>query len=118
MARPRLADLAYEPFAQNEIRRLEQERLTALEDRIDAGLRMGRGAELVAELEQLTAEHPERERLAAALMLALYRAGRRTDALAAYQAVRNRLVGELGGEPGPELREMQQGQVSGGGGGI
>ena len=105
---PALADLAYEPFAQNEIRRLEQERLTALEDRIDAELRMGRGAELVAELEQLTAEHPERERLAAALMLALYRAGRQTDALAAYQAVRSQLVGELAVEPGPELREMQR----------
>jgi YVTN family beta-propeller protein len=105
---PALADLAYEPFAQNEIRRLEQERLTALEDRIDAELRMGRGAELVAELEQLTAEHPERERLAAALMLALYRAGQQTDALAAYQAVRRRLVGELAVEPGPELREMQR----------
>ena len=105
---PALADLAYEPFAQNEIRRLEQERLAALEDRIDAELRMGRGAELVAELEQLTAEHPDRERLAAALMLALYRAGRQTDALAAYQAVRSRLVGELAVEPGPELREMQR----------
>ena len=105
---PALADLACEPFAQNEIRRLEQERLTALEDRIDAELRMGRGAELVAELEQLTAEYPERERLAAALMLALYRAGRQTDALAAYQAVRSQLVGELAVEPGPELREMQR----------
>ena len=105
---PALADLAYEPFAQNEIRRLEQERLTALEDRIDAELRMGRGAELVAELEQLTAEHPERERLAAALMLALYRAGRQTDALAAYQGLRRRLAGELGVEPGPELRELQR----------
>jgi peptide/nickel transport system substrate-binding protein len=105
---PVLADLADEPFAQNEIRRLEQERLTALEDRIDAELRMGRGAELVAELEQLTAEHPEREWLAAARMLALYRAGRQTDALAAYQAVRSWLVGELAVEPGPELREMQR----------
>ena len=108
MAGPALADLAYEPFAQDEIRRLEEVRLAALEDRIDAELRLGRGAELVPELEQLAAEHPERERLAAALMLALYRAGRQTDALAAYQAVRRRLVEELGLEPGPELRELEQ----------
>jgi YVTN family beta-propeller protein len=103
-----LADLASEPFAQDEIRRLEQERLTALEDRVDAELRMGRGAELVPELEQLAAEHPERERLAAALMLALYRAGRQTDALAAYQGTRRRLVQEFAVEPGPELRELQR----------
>ncbi len=105
---PPLADLAYEPFAQNEISRLEQVRLAALEDRVDAELRMGWGAELVPELEQLAAEHPERERLAAGLMLALYRAGRQTEALAAYQAARRRLIEELGLEPGPELRELER----------
>ena len=105
---PALADLAYEPFAQDEIRRLEEARLAAVEDRIDAELRLGYGAELVPELEQLTGEHPGRERLAAALMLALYRAGRQTDALATYQAVRRRLVEELAVEPGPELRDLEQ----------
>jgi peptide/nickel transport system substrate-binding protein len=105
---PALADLAYEPFAQDEIRRLEEERLAALENRIDAELRLGYGAELVPQLEQLAAEHPERERLAAALMLALYRAGRQTDALATYQAVRRRLAAELAVEPGPELRDLEQ----------
>lgn len=103
-----LEEFAYEPFAQAEIARLEQTRLAALEDRIDAELRAGRGSELVVELEPLVAEHPLRERLVAALMLALYRAGRQTDALAAYRLARNRLVEELGLEPGPELRELEQ----------
>jgi predicted ATPase/DNA-binding SARP family transcriptional activator len=105
---PPLADLSDEPFARTEITRLEQARLSALEDRIEAELRMGRGAGLVAELQELAAVHPLRERLAAALVLALYRAGRQADALAEYQAVRRRLVEELGLEPGPELKELER----------
>jgi Bacterial transcriptional activator domain len=62
----------------------------------------------VPELERLVADHPLRERLVAALMLALYRAGRQADALAAFQAARGRMVDELGLEPGPEVRELEQ----------
>ena len=80
----------------------------ALEDRVDADLALGRGAELVAELEALVDEQPLRERLRGQLLLALYRSGRQADALEAYQAARRALVGELGIEPGPRLRELHQ----------
>ena len=105
---PPLADLAYEPFCQAEIARLEELRLMALEDRVDADLALGRGAELVAELEALVDEQPLRERLRGQLLVALYRAGRQADALEAYQATRHALVEELGIEPGPRLRELHQ----------
>ena len=103
-----LADFAYEPFAQAEIARLEELRLAALERRVEADLALGRHAELVAELEALVAQHPLRERLRAHLMLALYRAGRQADALAAYQAARRALVDELGIDPGPALQELER----------
>jgi DNA-binding SARP family transcriptional activator/tetratricopeptide (TPR) repeat protein len=105
---PPLADLAGERFAQGEIARLEELRLTALEERIDAELRLGLHAELAGELEALVAEQPARERLCRQRMLALYRCGRQADALDAYQAARNALVEELGIEPGKELRELHQ----------
>jgi DNA-binding SARP family transcriptional activator len=105
---PPLADLAYEPFAQPELARLEVLRLAALEDRIRADLDIGLHADLVGELEALVAEHPLRERLRGLLMLALYRSGRQAEALAAYADARHVLVEELGIEPGPELRELQQ----------
>jgi predicted ATPase/DNA-binding SARP family transcriptional activator len=105
---PPLADLSDEQFVKTEITLLEQARLAALEDRIEAELRMGRGADLVTELQELAAQHPLRERLAAALMIALYRAGRQADALAEYQAVRRRLIEELGLEPGPALQELER----------
>jgi YVTN family beta-propeller protein len=105
---PALADLLYEPFARSETERLEDRRLLALEERIDADLALGRGPELVPELERLVAEHPFRERPLGQLMLALYRAGRQAEALAAYQAGRRRLAEELGLEPGPQLRELQR----------
>jgi DNA-binding SARP family transcriptional activator len=85
--------------AQGEIARLEELRLAALEERIDAELRLGLHAELAGELEALVAEHPARERLCRQRMLALYRCGRQADALDAYQAARNALVDELGIEP-------------------
>jgi peptide/nickel transport system substrate-binding protein len=103
-----LADLEFEPFARIEVERLEEARLSALEDRIDAELAIGRHAALVSELELLVAEHPMRERLRAQQMLALYRAGRQADALAAYREARTQLVEELGLEPGPALRELEQ----------
>jgi DNA-binding SARP family transcriptional activator len=105
---PALADLAYEPFAQTEIARLEDLRLAALEGRIEAELRLGRHAELTGELEALAAEHPLREHLRGLLMLALYRAGRQAEALEAYQDARRILVEELGIEPGRKLRDLEQ----------
>jgi YVTN family beta-propeller protein len=103
-----LEEFTYEPFAHAEIARLDEARLAALEDRIDAELRTGGGADLVPELERLVTEHPLRERLLAGLMLALYRAGRQAYSLAAYRAARQRLTEELGLEPGPELRELER----------
>jgi DNA-binding SARP family transcriptional activator len=105
---PPLADLSREPFAAYEVGRLEQLRLPAVEDLIDAELSLGAGAELVGELESLIAEHPFRERLRGQLMLALYRAGRQAEALEAYQATRRTLIEELGIEPGEPLRELER----------
>ena len=101
---PPLAEFAYEPWAQAEIARLEELRLSALQDRIDADLALGRDGELVGELEPLVAEHPLSERLRGQLMLALYRSGRQAEALAAYRAARETLVETLGIEPGAALR--------------
>ncbi len=104
---PPLADFTYEPFAQQEIARLHELRLHALEQRIEADLALGRDAGLVGELDALVREHPLRERLRGLLMLALYRSGRRAEALEAFQDVRRQMVDELGLEPGPELRDLQ-----------
>jgi WD40 repeat protein/DNA-binding SARP family transcriptional activator len=104
---PPLADLADEPFAPTEIARLEEQQLAALEARVEADAAAGRHAELVSELRRLVAEHPTRERLVAQLMLALYRCGRQAEALDAYQDARQKLAGDLGVEPGPELRALQ-----------
>jgi DNA-binding SARP family transcriptional activator len=105
---PALADFAYEPFAQAEIARLEELRLVATEQRVEAELALGRHAQLVAELEALVPAHPLRESLRCKLMLALYRCGRQADALAAYHDARRMLVDELGIEPSRSLRELQQ----------
>ena len=105
---PALADLADEPFARAEILRLEELRLTAIEHRLEADLALGGGAELVGELEALVREHPLREQLRAQLMLALYRSGRQAEALDVYRETRSLLVGELGIEPGPALRELEK----------
>src|SRR6266545_4944331 len=104
---PALADFAYEPFAQDEIARLDELRLSTIEDRVEADLSLGRHAELVAELEVLVAEQPLRERRRGQLMLALYRTGRQADALAAYRDGRRTLLDELGLEPSPALRELE-----------
>ena len=103
-----LADLAYEPFADSAVARLQALKLAATEQRIDAKLALGRHGEVVPELEALVREHPYREQLRAKLMLALYRAGRQADALTAYREARHALVDELGIEPGAELRELEQ----------
>jgi DNA-binding SARP family transcriptional activator len=103
-----LADLAYEPFAQAEISRLDELRLAALEDRIEADLACGRHAEIVAELEGIVAAEPLRERPWGQLMLALYRSGRQSDALEAFRRARETLVEELGIEPGKGLRHLHE----------
>jgi len=103
-----LDDLAYEPFAQPEIARLEELRAEALEQRVEARLALGRHAEVVGELPALIEEHPYRERLRAQFMLALYRGDRQADALRAYQDARRTLVDELGIEPGEPLRELER----------
>ncbi|NIJ10750.1 DNA-binding SARP family transcriptional activator [Saccharomonospora amisosensis] len=92
---------------------LDAERLTVLEDCLDAELDLGRHTEVVGELEGFLAEHPLRERAAAQLMLALRRGGRQADALAVYTRTRSRLVEELGVEPGAELRRAQAMVLSG-----
>ena len=105
---PALADLAYEPFAQTEIARLEELRLTAWEDRVEADLALGRHAELVPELESLVNRHPLRERLRGQLMRALYGSGRQAEALEAYRAARRTLRQELGLEPSPSLQRLER----------
>ena len=96
-------DFAYERFAESEISRLEGLRFEAVELRVEADLRQGLAAELVGELEGLTHQHPLREHLTSLLMLALYRSGRRADALRAFARLRARLGGELGLEPSAAL---------------
>ena len=103
-----LGDLAAEPFAAAEIGWLEELRLHALEARIDAALALGRGADLVGELESLVARHPYRERLRVQLMISLYQTGRQVDALDVYRDGRRLLVDELGIEPGEELKEVER----------
>jgi predicted ATPase/DNA-binding SARP family transcriptional activator len=103
-----LADFRYEPFARDEAARLEEIRFGALTDRIEADLELGRHRSLIPELELLVAEHPHDERLRGALMLALYRAGRQVEALQSYTETRQRLVDDLGVEPGPELKELER----------
>lgn len=103
-----LADLAREPFAGAEIRRLEELRATAHEVAIDQDLDAGRHRDVLPELEGLLAQEPLRERLYAQQMLALYRCGRQAAALEAYRRARQTLVDEIGIEPGPELRRLHE----------
>jgi YVTN family beta-propeller protein len=104
---PPLADFTYESFAQSEIARLEELRLEATEERIEARLALGHHNQVIAELEALVDRHPFRERPRAQLMVALYRAGRQTEALQAYQNARRTLVEEQGIEPGESLRQLE-----------
>ena len=105
---PALADLAFEPFAQVEALRLDELRLAALAERIEADLALRGHAELVGELEGLIAQYPLRERFRWQLMLALYRSGRQAEALEAYRQARRALVDELGIEPAAALKELEQ----------
>ena len=105
---PALVDLVDAPFARVEAARLEELRLTATEDRIEAELALGRHADLVGELEALVAQHPLRERLRAQLMVALYRSARQAEALRVYHETREVLVEELGIEPGRALQRLER----------
>jgi DNA-binding SARP family transcriptional activator len=105
---PALAEFAYDDFAQGEVHRLGELRLSATEDRVEALLRLGRHGELAGQLDSLVAAHPLRERLRGQWMLALYRSGRQADALAAYRDGRRLLASELGLEPGPELQRLER----------
>jgi DNA-binding SARP family transcriptional activator/ABC-type branched-subunit amino acid transport system substrate-binding protein len=101
-------ELGAEPSLRIGAGRLDDLRLSAIEQRLEADLALGRHAEVIGELESLVAEYPLRERLRGQLVLALYRAGRQADALDAYNNARRHLVDELGIEPGPELRRLGQ----------
>jgi YVTN family beta-propeller protein len=101
-----LDDVRYEPWAASHAEALDEERLAVLEARMEADLAAGR--DVLAELQDLVREHPLREPTRGQLMLALYRAGRHAEALDAYTAYRKRLAAELGLEPGPELRRLQE----------
>ena len=104
---PALAEFAAEPFAASEGARLEELRLLALEERLEADLALGRHADLIGELELLVEQHPLRERFCLQLMLALYRSGREAEALGVYRDRRTYLVGELGIEPSRKLHELE-----------
>ena len=105
---PPLSEFAFDSFAQEEIARLEELHVAALEERVEADLALARHREVVSELEALVARHPLRERLRGQLMLALYRCDRQADALQVYQDTRLVLVEELGLEPSKAIVELEQ----------
>ena len=104
---PALADFVYDDFAQPHIIRLDEVRLSVIEDRVDAELALGRHARCVSDLEALVNAHPLRERARGQLMVALYRTGRQADSLRVFQEGRDVLAEELGLDPGPELRQLE-----------
>lgn len=108
-----LADVPSDLLREGEVPRLIELRLAAVEARVEVGLTLGRHRELVGELQALVAAYPLRERLHGYLMLALYRCGRRADALVAYQAARTTIAEELGLDPDPALRHLEQAILSG-----
>ena len=105
---PALAEFAYESWAQPAIERLETRRLAALEDRAGAQLALGKHAAAAAELTELVSRYPTSERLRGHHALALYRSGRQVEALDSLRAARDALREELGLDPGPELRELEE----------
>ncbi|SCL34070.1 DNA-binding transcriptional activator of the SARP family [Micromonospora rhizosphaerae] len=104
---PPLADVAT-PRVEDLCRGLEEARLTAMEEWLDAQLRLGRHEAVLDELAEYAGQYPYRQRLLAQLMLALYRAGRAADALVAYRLARSRLVNELGLDPSPQLQKLER----------
>ncbi|MGC9535658.1 BTAD domain-containing putative transcriptional regulator [Streptomyces sp. UG1] len=110
---PALSDLAHGPIVGIDTLRLEEQRYEVLEERINADLLLGRHHRLISELTALAADNPTREGLHAKLMLALYRAGRRPDALEVFQRIRRVLTRELGLEPCSELQRLHQQMLAG-----
>ncbi|MEV3915015.1 AfsR/SARP family transcriptional regulator [Streptomyces canus] len=107
-----LVDVRTGPVLEIEVMRLEESRLATVERRIDADLRLGRHAELIAELTDLTARHVLHESLHSQLIVALYRSGRQAAALEAYRKLRSRLRDELGVEPSPQLQRLHQAMLT------
>lgn len=109
---PALVDVRVGPILEIEVLRLEQSRLVTRERRIDADLRLGRHIELIAELTDLIARHPQHEGVHSQAMVALYRSGRQAAALDVYRRLRQRLIDELGVEPSPQLQRLHQAMLS------
>ncbi|MFI2620587.1 BTAD domain-containing putative transcriptional regulator [Streptomyces sp. NPDC018584] len=107
-----LVDVSTGPVLEIEVTRLEESRLVTVERRIDADLRLGRHAELIAELTHLIALHPQHEGLHSQAMVALYRSGRQATALDVYRRLRLRLVEDLGVEPSPQLQRLHQAMLA------
>ncbi|AXG81983.1 AfsR/SARP family transcriptional regulator [Streptomyces paludis] len=105
---PALVDVRVGPVLRIEVMRLEESRLGTVERRIDADLRLGRHTELIPELTELTARHPQHEGLHSQAMVALYRSGRQASALDVYRGLRVRLIEELGVEPSPQMQRLHQ----------
>jgi predicted ATPase/DNA-binding SARP family transcriptional activator len=105
---PALIDVTFESSAREDVARLDDQRLSALERRIDHDLALGRHERVLAELQELVGAHPFRERYRGQLMVALYRSGRQAEALETYRDARRRFVDELGIEPGPELQRLER----------
>ncbi|MBT2402012.1 MULTISPECIES: AfsR/SARP family transcriptional regulator [unclassified Streptomyces] len=109
---PALVDVRVGPILDIEVMRLEESRLVARERRIDADLRLGRHVELISELTDLIARHPQHEGLHSQAMVALYRSGRQASALDIYRRLRQRLIDDLGVEPSPQLQRMHQAMLA------
>lgn len=109
---PALVDVRVGPILEIEVMRLEESRLGTIERRIDADLRLGRHTELLAELTDLIARHPQHEGLHSQAMVALYRSGRQATALEVYRRLRSRLIEELGVEPSPQLQRLHQAMLT------
>ena len=105
---PALANFSTQNFARAPAQRLEEARLAAIEDGVEARLTLGHHSEVIAEIRALLDDHPFRERLSTQLITACYRAGRQADALAVYRATRTRLRDQLGIEPGPALQRVHE----------
>ena len=105
---PALVDVRVGPVLEIEVLRLEESRLVTMERRIDVDLRLGRHTELLAELTELTARHPQHEGMHSQMMVALYRSGRQAAALDVFRRLRQRLIGDLGVEPSPQLQRLHQ----------
>ncbi|MEU6479743.1 AfsR/SARP family transcriptional regulator [Streptomyces sp. NPDC047017] len=109
---PALVDVRVGPILEIDVMRLEESRLVTVERRIDVDLRLGRHTELLAELTELIARHPQHEGLHSQAMVALYRSGRQATALDVYRGLRTRLIEDLGVEPSPQLQRLHQAMLA------